>query len=194
MTAEGFRVTLFTLRQRPNGTMQNAVNDIYPFRVPEFVEIYDLTWEDVAQCARDGYTIKDTAAVLGVTAVNMRTALKRRPDIRAMFPSHGVAALVSMRGYSGSKAVGTLVCPQCGKTGLKYGVRQKYCSEVCKREAINSRRQAARAALPEDKKIAIKKHNREYAKAHRVPNPGGKRYVHPWRVKSWGKIARELSD
>lgn len=193
MTAEAFRAILSMLRQRPNGTMQNAVNDIYPFRVPEFVEIYDLTWDDVAQCARDGYTIKDTAAVLGVTVINMRNALKRRPDIRAMFPSHGAAAHVSMRGYSGSKAIGTLVCPHCGKTGLKYGVRQKYCSETCKRAVINSRRQAARAALPEERKSEIKKQNREYAKAHRVPNPEGKRYIHPWKTKSWAKVASDLS-
>lgn len=157
--------------------MQNAVNDIYPFRVPEFVDIYDLTWDDVAQCARDGYTIKDTAAVLGVSHGNLQKALKRRPDVHALFLPPKKQAWVAKRGYNGSKVIGTIVCSLCGQTKDRTGVNQIVC------EDCRPKYQAQQSAI---------RHQRAKEKKPKK-EPKKRRVMHPWKQSSWRKVAQEMS-
>lgn len=115
----------------------------YPFRNVEQSHVYDITWEDVIDCAKSGYTLSDTAHVLDVGSVTrLRNALKKRPDIKAMFPSRGRAIWAARKGYVGNRFTpsnyGNIVCQRCGTTEKKYSNTQKVCTK-CRPEYYKER-------------------------------------------------------
>ena len=61
----------------------------------------DISLDDVIECGRAGYTMKDTAVVLCVSYVQLRRVVARF-KLRSLFPAWGASARwIAERGYAG---------------------------------------------------------------------------------------------
>lgn len=131
----------------------------YAFRNGRNPHIYDITWQDIIDCAKSGWTMKDTCFELDINWSTFHAAMKKRPDIHAMFYAKaggpGAASWVARRGYTGGDYTpsnfGQYVCRVCSTTEQKTNPNQVVC-EKCrdgyKREQWRIRAAKARAKQP----------------------------------------------
>ena len=153
------------------------MND-YAFRNGRNSHIYNITWQDIIDCAKSGWTMKDTCFELGIAWSTFHSAIKKRHDVHALFMANaggrGTASWVARRGYTGGEYTpsnfGTYTCKVCGVTEAKASNTQVVC-EKCRDEYKREqwRLRAARARANKSAKTGRKNYQ---------PNPDN----HPWKT------------